>query len=75
MTDATPGNTDIAYADAITELERIVVGLEDADLDVDALAERVARAAELIKLCRERIARTRIEVERVVGDIDGEAPD
>ncbi|MCU1487622.1 MAG: xseB [Actinomycetia bacterium] len=60
----------IAYGDAITELEAIVAGLEDADVDVDVLAGRVARAAELITLCRDRIAKTRIEVERVVADLE-----
>jgi exodeoxyribonuclease VII small subunit len=60
----------IAYGDAIAELEAIVAGLEDTDVDVDVLASRVARAAELITLCRDRIARTRIEVERVVADLD-----
>lgn len=60
----------VAYADAIAELESIVAGLEHADVDVDVLAGRVARAAELIKLCRDRIDRTRIEVERIVTDLD-----
>jgi exodeoxyribonuclease VII small subunit len=59
-----------AYADAILELESIVAGLEHADIDVDELAARVARAAELIKLCRDRIDRTRIEVDRIVADLD-----
>lgn len=62
----------IAYGDAIAELEAIVAGLEDTDVDVDVLADRVARAAELIKLCRDRIARTRIDVERVVADLEPE---
>lgn len=60
---------EIAYADALQELETIVAGLEQADVDVDGLATRVARAAELIALCRDRIDRTRIEVERIVGDL------
>ena len=60
----------IAYADAMAELEAIVAGLEQQDVDVDVLAGRVARAAELIKLCRSRIDETRIEVERIVGDLD-----
>ena len=59
----------ISYAEAVAELEAIVAGLEDADVDVDVLASRVARAAELIALCRDRIASTRIEVERIVGDL------
>jgi exodeoxyribonuclease VII small subunit len=60
----------LSYADAVAELEAIVTGLDDADVDVDVLAERVARAAELIALCRERISATRLEVERIVTQLD-----
>jgi exodeoxyribonuclease VII small subunit len=60
----------LSYADAVAELETIVAGLDDADVDVDVLAQRVARAAELIRLCRERIAATRLEVERIVAQLD-----
>jgi exodeoxyribonuclease VII small subunit len=61
---------EISYADAVAELEAIVAGLDGDDVDVDVLAARVARAAELITVCRERIARTRLEVERIVADLD-----
>jgi exodeoxyribonuclease VII small subunit len=59
------------YAAAVDELEGILAELEDDRLDVDQLAERVARAAELIRLCRERIRATRLEVEQIVADLDG----
>jgi exodeoxyribonuclease VII small subunit len=61
------------YAAAVDELEAILAQLDDDRLDVDQLAERVARAAEPIRLCRERISATRLEVERIVADL--EAPD
>ena len=61
---------DVSYADAIAELEAIVASLERDELDVDVLSARVARAAELIKLCRDRIGGTRIEVERLVADLE-----
>jgi exodeoxyribonuclease VII small subunit len=57
----TPDRDSITYAGAIEELEAILVELEDDRLDVDHLGERVARAAELIRLCRQRIASTRLE--------------
>jgi exodeoxyribonuclease VII small subunit len=59
-----------SYAEAVAELEAIVAGLDDADIDVDVLAERVARAAVLITLCRDRISSTRLEVERIVAQLD-----
>lgn len=61
---------EIRWADAIGELETILARLEDDALDVDVLAAQVARAAELIGLCRDRIASTKFEVERIVGDLD-----
>jgi exodeoxyribonuclease VII small subunit len=60
----------ISYAAAVAELEAIAGELEQPDVDVDVLADRVARAAELITLCRERIASTRLDVERVVAGLD-----
>ena len=58
------------YARAVDELEAILAELEDDNLDVDHLAERVARAAALIRLCRSRITATRLEVERIVADLE-----
>lgn len=69
MTTPDPPDS-LTYAGAIEELEAILAELEDDRLDVDHLAERVGRAAELIRLCRQRIASTRLEVERVVADLD-----
>jgi exodeoxyribonuclease VII small subunit len=62
------------YAAAVDELEGILAQLEDDRLDVDQLAERVARAAELIRLCRDRISATRLEVERIVADLEEPEP-
>ena len=59
-----------SWSDAIAELETILVALEDDKLDVDALSSKVARAAELIALCRDRIAGTKLEVERIVADLE-----
>ena len=65
--------TEPTYAAAIGELEAILAELEDDALDVDRLAERVARAAELIRLCRDRITGTRLEVEKIVAELDRSA--
>ena len=59
-----------SFAAAMTELEEILEEIEADDVDVDLLTRRVARAAELIKLCRSRIAGTRVEVERVVAELE-----
>ncbi|MGA1332795.1 MAG: exodeoxyribonuclease VII small subunit, partial [Ilumatobacteraceae bacterium] len=53
---------EVGYEDAVTELEEILSELSDDDIDVDHLAERVKRATELVKICRDRIAAARLEV-------------
>ena len=58
------------YADALDELESILRDLDDDDLDVDVLATQVARAAELIRLCRDRIGAARLQVERIVAELE-----
>lgn len=61
---------ETSYTDALGELDSILRSLESPDVDVDRLADRVRRASELIKLCRERIARAELEVEQLVVDLE-----
>jgi exodeoxyribonuclease VII small subunit len=61
---------DISYADAARELDEIIEALESDELDVDGLAQRVGRAAVLIDICRGRIERAKVEVERIVVGLD-----
>jgi exodeoxyribonuclease VII small subunit len=68
MADA-PLDADIGYADALAELEAILEEIEDDAVDVDVLAARVKRAAELLRICRARITAARDEVGRIVADL------
>lgn len=60
----------IGYAEALGELEAILARLERSDVDVDVLAVEVARATELIGLCRQRIDAARLQIEQAVADLD-----
>jgi exodeoxyribonuclease VII small subunit len=62
------------YAEASAELEDILAELEDGDVDIDRLAERVRRAAELLELCRGRIEDARVEVTRIVAELATDPP-
>jgi exodeoxyribonuclease VII small subunit len=61
---------NLSYADAMEELEVILADLERDDVDIDHLAEQVARAAALIELCRGRIESARLDVTRIVEGLD-----
>ena len=67
-TDEQPG-----YTAALHELDAILRELEGSDVDVDRLADRVARAAQLIAMCRERIGAARLQIDEVIADLDGDA--
>lgn len=75
MTDAStaepPDDDAIGYAEALSELDSILRELESSDVDVDRLADRVARAADLIALCRRRIDDARLRIDEVIADLDG----
>lgn len=62
------------YAEALAELDAILRELDSSDVDVDHLADRVARAAELITLCREKITGAQLRIEQVTADLDAAAP-
>jgi exodeoxyribonuclease VII small subunit len=66
-TDEQPG-----YSAALHELDGILRELEGSDVDVDRLADRVARAAQLIALCRERIGAARLQIDEVIADLDND---
>ncbi len=78
MSDSTPSSTDPTgdlpgYADALDELDSILRELESSDVDVDHLAERVARASQLITLCRDKISTAKVQIDQVVADLDAAA--
>jgi len=57
---------DLTYAEALDELDGILSELEASTVDVDVLADRVARGAVLVRFCRERLQVVRTDVEAVV---------
>ena len=74
-TPPSPSSDQPGYAQALDELDAILRELEGSDVDVDRLAERVARATTLIAVCRERIGAARLRIDEVIADLDGVADD
>jgi len=66
---------EIGYAQALSELDDILGELENDEVDVDRLADRVERAQALITLCRERITAAQVRVDEIIdagepGDVE-----
>lgn len=57
---------ELTYKEAINEIEAILRSLREEQNSVDTLAERVARATELIALCRAKLRKAEDEVAKVL---------
>ena len=56
----------LSFGEAVTEVEEILSGLEDDNVDIDKLGEEVRRAVELIQVCRGKLEKTDAEVRQLV---------
>ena len=62
-----------AYSQALMELEQIISEIETEDVDVDVLAEKVKRAALLVKLCKTRLRNAEEEVKKIMAEIEADS--
>jgi len=60
----------LTYTKAISELEEIVKEIENEDVEVDNLLEKVKRASFLIKYCKEKLRNTEEEVKKVLSSLE-----
>lgn len=58
------------YTAAFKELNEIVNDIETGDITVDALSEKVKRAAELIAICKQKLRATELDVRRILHELD-----
>jgi len=59
----------LSFGEAVSEVEEILAGLEEEDVDIDRLGEEVKRAVELIQVCREKLEKTDREVRDLVAGL------
>ncbi len=59
-----------SYTEMLEELTRLVDEVGREDCPVDGLETRVARAAELIRLLRERLKATEVAVKSVLSGLE-----
>ena len=57
---------EMSYKEAMQEIEAILRSLREEQNSVDTLSERVARATELIALCREKLRKAESNVNKII---------
>lgn len=59
-----------SFRAAIEELETILRRIESEEVDIDRLAAEVARATELVELCRTKLRRAEVQVTQIVQSLE-----
>ncbi len=59
-----------SYKEAITEIEEILKQLDNNELDVDELSDKVKRVSQLVTLCKEKLHNTEQEIDKILKEMD-----
>ncbi len=60
----------ITYTEAFEELQEIVNEIEQGEISVDLLSEKVKRAALLIQICKQKLQATELDVQQILDDLE-----
>lgn len=63
-------NDSINYTEAFEELQRIVSEIENGEISVDELSEKVKRATHLIRICKLKLTSTEEDVNKILKDLE-----
>ena len=64
--------TKITYTEAFEELQQIVNELENSEVSIDKLEQRIKRASTLLKLCREKLYKAEHSVAETLKNLEVE---
>lgn len=62
--------SNITYQAAFEELQQIVADIEDGQISVDELSEKVSRATILIRICKAKLHTTEENVQKILADLE-----
>ena len=58
--------TETNYEEAVKELEGIVTQIENDELGIDELSEKLKRAHELLRLCKDKLTKTETDIRNIL---------
>ncbi len=57
---------NLTYEEALAELQQIVTALEEDQLGMDALSEKVERAGTLLQYCKQKLHNTEENLDNIL---------
>ena len=64
---------EVKYSNAVKKLDDIIERIENDQIDVDELSEKVKEAVGLIKVCKSKIEKAELEVKQIVDGFEAES--
>jgi exodeoxyribonuclease VII small subunit len=62
--------SEIKYTEAFEELQLIIQEIEDGEISVDELSNKVKRASFLIKICKNKLSETEENVNEILKELE-----
>lgn len=56
----------MTYEDSLKQLEDIVSKIENDELDIDSLGKQLKKAQQLIKLCKDKLAKADADIKTIL---------
>jgi exodeoxyribonuclease VII small subunit len=63
-------NKETDYTKAFAELQEIVRQMENANISIDELSEKITRVSQLIAVCKAKLVQTEAEVNKIIDTIE-----
>ena len=57
---------EIKYEDAVSEIEQIARDMDNGNLDIDQLGEKLKRAQTLIDYCKAKLTKTEEDINKLI---------
>lgn len=61
--------TSSTYSDAFQELQQIVAEIENGEVSIDDLSQKVKRATALIRICKQKLTTTEEDINEILQEL------
>jgi exodeoxyribonuclease VII small subunit len=61
---------NISYNEAVSEIETILAQIENDELDVDELGNKIKHVSKLLNLCKVKLRNAEEEVDKIIKNMD-----
>lgn len=61
---------EMTYRKAMDEMEALLNDMEQPDIDVELLSEKVRRVGVLLAFCKEKLSKSESEIEKILATIE-----